>query len=69
MRRYDVASSSWEENPLPLVRPEVRITQLNFILGGDNQDKVLVTLELAQEDSTVGWRTYKLVSAAKLGAR
>ncbi len=69
MRRYDVASSSWEENPLPLVRPEVRITQLNFILGGDNQDKVLVTLELAQKDSTGEWRTYKLVSAAKLGAR
>ena len=71
MRRYkyDPVSPSWEENPLPLVRPEVRITQLNFILGGDNQDKVLVTLELAQEDSTGGWRTYKLVSAAKLGAR
>ncbi len=64
MRRYD---SSWED-ALPLIRPEVRITQLNFILGGDNQDKVLVTLELAQEDSTGEWRTYKLVSAAKLGA-
>jgi len=68
MRRYDVASSSWE-NALPLIRPEVKITQLNFILGGDNQDKVLVTLELAQEDSTGEWRTYKLVSAVKMGAR
>jgi len=70
MRRYkyDPISSFWE-NPLPLIRPEVKITQLNFILGGDNQDKVLVTLELAQEDSTGEWRIYKLVSAAKLGAR
>ncbi|GAI20804.1 unnamed protein product, partial [marine sediment metagenome] len=63
MRRYDVTSSSWE-NALPLIRPEVKVSQLNFILGGDNQDKVLVTLELAQEDSTGEWRTYKLVSAA-----
>jgi len=68
MRRYDVASSSWE-NALPLIRPEVKITQLNFILGGDNQDKILITLELAQEDSTGEWRTYKLVSAVKMGAR
>lgn len=68
MRRYDVASSSWE-NALPLIRPEVKITQLNFILGGDNQDKVLVTLELAQEDSTGEWHTNKLVSAVKMGAR
>lgn len=68
MRRYDVASSSWE-NALPLIRPEVKITQLNFILGGDNQDKVLITLELAREGPLKEWRTYKLVSAAKLGAR
>ncbi len=69
MRRYDAASSSWED-PLPLVRPEVKITQLNFILGGDNEDKVLITLELAQEGSTQDeWRSYKLVSAAKLGGR
>lgn len=69
MRRYDAASSSWEE-PLPLVRPEVKITQLNFILGGDNADKVLITLELAQEEPTEDeWRSYKLVSAAKFGAR
>ena len=70
MRRYqyDPISPSWE-NALPLIRPELKITQLNFILGGDNQDKVLVTLELAQKDSTGEWRTYKLVSAAKLGAR
>jgi len=68
MRRYDVVSSSWE-NTLPLIRPEIKITQLNFILGGDNQDKVLITLELAQEDSTGEWRTYKLVSAVKMEAR
>ena len=68
MRRYDVASSSWE-NPLPLIRPELKINQLNFILGGDNEDKVLITLELAREGPSKEWRTYKLVSAVKLGAR
>jgi len=68
MRRYDVASSSWE-NALPLIRPEVKITQLNFILGGDNEDKVLITLELARQGPLKEWCTYKLVSAAKLGAR
>lgn len=69
MRRYLAASSSWED-PLPLVRPEIKVTQLNFILGGDNKDKVLITLELAQEGPTQDeWRSYKLVSAAKLGAR
>ncbi len=68
-RKYDASSSSWED-PLPLVRPEVKITQLNFILGGDNKDKVLITLELAQEGPTENeWRSYKLVSAAKIGAR
>jgi prepilin-type N-terminal cleavage/methylation domain-containing protein len=67
MRRY--ASLSWED-PVPLIRPEVRVTQLNFILGGDNEDKVLVTLELAQKGPTADeWRTYKLVSAVKMGAR
>jgi len=68
LRRYDAASSSWVD-PLPLVRPEVKVTQLSFILGGDNQDKVLITLELAREGPLKEWRTYKLVSAAKLGAR
>ncbi len=69
MRIYDAVSSSWQD-PLPLVRPEIKITQLNFILGGDNKDKVLTTLELAQKGPTQDeWRSYKLVSAAKLGAR
>lgn len=69
LRRYDAASSSWED-PLPLVRPEVKVTQLSFILGGDNQDKVLITLELAREGPTQNeWRSYKLISAAKLQAR
>jgi len=80
MRKYDIGVNppQWQD-PERLIRfiaseedpslPQMKITQLNFILGGDNQDKVLVTLELAQEDSTGEWRTYKLVSAVKMEAR
>lgn len=68
MRRY---SSSWED-PESLIHQEkdLKVTQLCFILGGDNQDRVLITLELVQKGPTPNeWRTYKLVSTAKLGAR
>ena len=71
IRRYDNATSSWED-PEPLIHQEenLKVTQLCFILGGDNQDRVLITLELAQEGPAPGeWRTYKLVGTAKLGAR
>jgi hypothetical protein len=71
LRRYDSDTSKWEE-PDPLIHQEkeMKVTQLNFILGEDNQDRVLITLELAQkEQTTKEWRTYKLVSRAKLGAR
>jgi len=68
VRRYDVTSLSWE-NPVPLISSDVKVTQLSFILGGDNEDEVLITLELAREGPSKEWRTYKLVSAAKLGAR
>jgi prepilin-type N-terminal cleavage/methylation domain-containing protein len=67
-RRYNVTSSSWE-NPAPLISSDVQITQLSFILGGDNEDEILITLELAREGPSKEWRTYKLVSAVKLGAR
>ena len=65
MRRY---TSYWSD-PEPLILSNVKVTQLNFILGGDNEDKVLITLELAREGPSKEWRTYKLVSAVKLGAR
>ncbi len=65
MRRY---TSSWSE-PEPLISSDVKVTQLNFILGGDNEDEVLITLELAREGPSKEWRTHKLTSAAKLGAR
>ncbi|MFQ6066349.1 MAG: PilW family protein [bacterium] len=65
MRRY---TSSWND-PTPLVSSDVKVTQLNFIVGGDNEDEVLITLELAREGPSKEWRTYKLVSAVKLGAR
>lgn len=66
MRRY--TSSSWSD-PEPLVLSDVKVTQLNFIIGGDNEDEILITLELAQAGPLGEWRTFKLVSAAKLGAR
>ena len=65
MRRY---TSSWSD-PEPLVSSDVKVTQLSFILGGDNEDEVLITLELAREGPLKEWRTYKLASAVKLGAR
>jgi len=68
MRRYTSSTSSWSD-PEPLVSSDVKVTQLSFILGGDNEDEVLITLELAREGPSKEWRTYKLVSAAKLGAR
>jgi len=66
IRKY--TSSEWSD-PEPLVLSEVKITQLNFIMGGDNQDGILITLELAQEGPLKEWRTYRITSAARLGAR
>ena len=68
MRRYTSSTSSWSD-PEPLIFSNVKITQLSFLLRGDNEDEVLITLELAREGPSKEWRTYKLVSAAKLGAR
>lgn len=65
IRRY---ASSWE-NPEPLILSDVKITQLNFIIAGDNENEILITLELSREGPTGGWRTYKITSAAKLGAK
>ncbi len=65
IRRY---SSSWND-PEPLVLSDVKVTQLNFIIGGDNQDGILITLELAQQGPLKEWRTYRIASAARLGAR
>lgn len=65
IRRY---TSSWSD-PEPLVLSDVKVTQLNFIIGGDNEDAILITLELAQQGPLREWRTFKLVSAARLGAR
>ncbi len=66
IRKY--TSSEWSD-PEPLVLSDVKVTQLNFIMGGDNQDEILITLELAQAGPLKEWRTFKLVSAARLGAR
>jgi len=68
MRRYTSSTSSWSD-PEPLISSNVKVTQLSFLLRGDNEDEVLITLELAREGPSKEWRTYKLVSAAKLGAR
>jgi len=71
IRRYDNARTSWN-SPERVIRPQnnLKVTQLNFILGGDNEDKVVITLEIAQQEPVSGnWRTYKLVSSVKLGAR
>jgi len=65
IRRY---TSSWE-NPEPLTLSDVKINQLNFIIGGDNENEILITLELSREGPIEEWRTYKITSAAKLGAR
>lgn len=65
MRRY---TSLWSD-PEPLVLSDVKVTQLNFIMGGDNEDEILITLELAQKGPLKEWRTYRITSAARLGAR
>ena len=71
INRFNPLTDDWDGfgNPVPLIPSDVKVTQLNFILGGDNEDKVLITLELAREGPSKEWRTYKLVSAVKLGAR
>ena len=66
LRKY--TSLEWSD-PEPLVLSDVKVTQLNFIMGGDNEDEILITLELAQEGPLKEWRTYRITSAAKLGAR
>jgi len=66
IRKY--TSSEWSD-PEPLVLSDVKVTQLNFIMGGDNQDRILITLELAQAGPLKEWRTYRITSAAKIGAR
>jgi len=65
IRKY---SSSWSD-PEPLVLSDVKVTQLNFVIEGDNQGEILITLELAQKGPLKEWRTYRITSAAKLGAR
>jgi hypothetical protein len=65
MRTY---TSLWSD-PEPLVLFDVKVTQLNFIMGGNNEDNILITLELAQTGPLKEWRTYRITSAAKLGAR
>lgn len=68
IRKY---TSSWN-SPERLIRLQnnLKVTQLNFILGGDNEDKVVITLGIAQKEPVSGdWRTYKLASSVKLGAR
>lgn len=66
IRRY--TSPEWSD-PEPLVLSDVKVTQLNFIIGGDNEAEILITLELAQQGPLKEWRTYKITSAARLGAR
>jgi len=70
VRKYNSSLSDPEwSDPEPLVLSDVKVTQLNFIMGGDNQDEILIALELAQEGPLKEWRTYRITSAAKLGAR
>ena len=54
IRKY--SSPEWSD-PEPLVLSDVKVTQLNFIIGGDNQDGILITLELAQAGSLKEWRS------------
>ncbi len=70
IRKYDPSLSNpeWSE-PEPLVLSDVKVTQLNFIIGGDNQDQILITLQLAQQGPLREWRVFSIVSAARLGAR
>jgi len=68
-RKHD--KTSWKD-PEPIIHSEenLKVSQLCFILGGENNGRVLITLELAQKGPTPDeWRTYKLVSTAKLGAK
>ena len=70
IRKYNSSLSDPEwGDPEPFVLSDVKVTQLNFIMGGDNQDEILITLELAQEGPLKEWRTYRITSAARLGAR
>jgi len=70
IRKYNSSLSDPEwSDPEPFVLSDVKVTQLNFIMGGDNQDQILITLELAQQGPLKEWRTYRITSAAKLGAR
>ncbi len=70
MRKYDSSLSNPEwSDPEPFTLSDVKVTQLNFIIGGDNQDQILITLELAQQGPLKEWRTYRIASAARLGAR
>ena len=71
INHFNSDTNDWDGfgNPMPVISSDVKVTQLNFILGGDNEDEVLITLEMAREGPSKEWRTYKLVSAAKLGAR
>jgi len=70
IRKYDssLINPEWSD-PEPFVLSDVKVTQLNFIVGGDNKDKILITLELAQKGQLKEWRTYRIASAARLGAR
>ena len=70
VRKYDPSLSNpeWSE-PQPLVLSDVKVTQLNFIIGGDNRDQILITLKLAQQGPLREWRVFSIVSAARLGAR
>jgi len=71
INRFNPLTNDWDgfDNPVPLTSSDVKVTQLSFILGGDNEDEVLITLEIAREGPSKEWRTYKLASAVKLGAR
>ncbi len=70
MRKYDSSLSSPEwSDPEPFILSDVKVIQLNFVLGGDNEVEILITLKLAQEVPLKEWRTYRIASAARLGAR
>ncbi len=70
MRKYDSSLSNPEwSDPEPLVLSDVKVIQLNFVMGRDSQDEILITLELAQQGPLREWRTYRIASAARLGAR
>jgi len=74
LRRWSESIACWQD-PEPLLRLEeeeknqIKVTQLSFVLGGGNEDRVILTLELARKDSTGEWRKYKISSAIKMGAR